>query len=279
MTAGWKPLGIEDRSALAEARIQAHHAAQWLARAARAFVPAKPDDSHTSLGWDEAFGGFASHPLRGDMRLGLRLSDLSLAVLDGKPDYFPLDRKRDSDARTWLGGRLAAIGLDPVRLDAPSPYEIPPHAIANNAAYGVAARRPALAELAAWFANANASLDKIRAACEGRFSVSPVRCWPHHFDIATLISLDAGGGEHARSVGAGLSPGDGSYNEPYFYVTPWPYPDAHKLGEAPKPGHWHTEGFTALVLPANRIAGLKNPQEETENFLRAAVTVCLGLPG
>ena len=47
-----------------------------------------------------------------------------------------------------------------------------------------------------------------------------VRCWPHHFDMATLFNL----GED-RSIGVGFSPGDESYDEPYFYCTPWPPPD------------------------------------------------------
>ena len=44
------------------ARLQAHYAVQWLARAARAYVPAQPHDRHTSLGWDEVFGGCTTHP-------------------------------------------------------------------------------------------------------------------------------------------------------------------------------------------------------------------------
>ena len=44
----WRPLrGIGQRR-LSMARLQAHHAAQWLARAARAYVPSQPDDGHTN---------------------------------------------------------------------------------------------------------------------------------------------------------------------------------------------------------------------------------------
>ncbi len=271
-TSAWLPLNANS-STLAEARVQAHYAAQWLARAARAYVPPKPDDSHTNLRWDREFGGFVTHAVTGHAYLGLRISDLTLAFFNGRPEYFPMDRQRDSDARSWLFARLGAIGLDVAKLDKPLPYEIPPHALADKAAYGVAALRPALADLSACFANADSSLNKIHAAYEGKFTASPVRCWPHHFDIATLISLDKDGGEYARSVGAGLSPGDDSYNEPYFYVTPWPYPDAEKLPAAPVPGHWHVKGFTALVLPVSKNAG----QEATDSFLRDAVTASLKL--
>ena len=47
----WKPLHGVDQRRLSEARLQAHYAVQWLARAARAYVPPQPDDGHTNLGW------------------------------------------------------------------------------------------------------------------------------------------------------------------------------------------------------------------------------------
>ena len=78
----WRPIRAFDRARFAAARLQAHHATQWLARTARAYVPARPDDGHTSLGWDDAFGGFVSHPLPDGARLGLRFADLSLALIE-----------------------------------------------------------------------------------------------------------------------------------------------------------------------------------------------------
>ena len=47
------------------------------------------------------------------------------------------------------------------------------------------------------------------------------RCWPHHFDVASQIAFTASSGQTAY-VGAGFSPGDTFYKEPYFYVTLYP---------------------------------------------------------
>src|SRR5215471_7967335 len=58
----WAPLRGMDQRRLSEARLQAHYAVQWLARAARAYVPPQRDDEHTNLGWDVALGGFTTHP-------------------------------------------------------------------------------------------------------------------------------------------------------------------------------------------------------------------------
>ncbi len=272
-TSNWRPLrGIEPRR-LSAARLHAHYAVQWLARAARAYVPARPDDSHTNLGWDDALDGFATHPLKNDIRLGLNIARLELVMLGGpSAPAFGLTGHADAAARRWLGEHLTPIGLDAGKLDAPAPYQIPEHAVARGAAYDAAGLADARAELAAWFANANRTLDGVRAAMSGHgFAASAVRCWPHHFDIATLALLDASGADHARSVNAGMSPGDASYDEPYFYVSPYPYPDAAKLPPLPSLGHWHTQGFTAAIVPASHILTARNRMAETEALLRAAI--------
>src|SRR5258708_21780107 len=90
----WVPLRGIDQRRLSEARLQAYYAAQWLARAARAYVPPQPDDGHTNLGWDAGFDGFTTHPFAGGLRLGLRLPDLTLALLENGriAQSFPLHR-------------------------------------------------------------------------------------------------------------------------------------------------------------------------------------------
>jgi len=144
------------------------------------------------------------------------------------------------------------------------------------AAYGGATLTAARTELAAWFADAGRALERLRVRYAAKVpSVSPVRCWPHHFDMAALISLDAGDPEHARSVNGGFSPGDGSYDEPYFYVSPWPYPDTGRLPPLPGPGHWHMEGFLAAVAPASQILATAAPERAIEDFLQGATAVAI----
>jgi hypothetical protein len=271
----WRPLWGVERSQLSEARLQAHYAVQWLARTARAFVPPQPDDSHTNLGWIDALDGFTTHPLKDDLRLSLRIVDLTLGLLgDGtaRGRSYPLNERSDVDARNWLGEQLRAKGLDARALDAPPPYKIPTHAIATGTAYDATRAAHALAGLAAWFANAHHLLESIKGQMIGRkLAASPVRCWPHHFDIATLISLDESNAKKARTVNVGLSPGDEHYNEPYFYVSPYPYPDAAALPPLSKLGHWHTHGFTAAIAPSSRIIQADDQKAETEAFLLDAI--------
>jgi hypothetical protein len=277
VSSAWRPIRSDDAGRLREARLEAHHAVQWLARAARAFVPPRPDDSHTNLGWDDALDGFITHPLTSVLQLGLRLSLLTLMLMGSSArQNFALDGRGDADARWWLDEQLAAQGLDARGLDAKAPYKIPDYPVTRGAAYGAGGSADAFAALAAWFANANASLDQVcdRMGARG-LAPSPVRTWPHHFDMASLTVLEGGSAEHARSINAGFSPGDGHYEEPYFYVSPHHYPDAVKLPPLPAIGHWHTRGFTAAIAPASRIVEAKDHQTAAEAFLAAAVDAAI----
>jgi hypothetical protein len=281
INATWRPLAPPDPAPLAEARLQAHYAAQWLARAARAFVPRQSDDSHTSLGWDEALDGFATAPLASGARLGLRLRDLTLTLLkgegEGSASSFSVIGGGDREGGERLRALLRASGLDPAGLDAPSPYAMPAHALAEGGVYGGARIETYLAQIADWFANANVSIAKIGEAIVARgLSASAPRCWPHHFDLATSTSFALGGGDKTAYIGAGLSPGDHFYDQPYFYLSIYPAPVSHSLSPLPALGHWHDKEFFAGIATARRIAARPNPQAETDAFLAAALSAAFG---
>jgi hypothetical protein len=277
----WRPLATPELAPLAEARLQAHFAAQWLARAARAFVPPQPDDSHTSLGWDEAFDGLATFPLANGVRLGLRLRDLTLALLrdggEGQASSFSLIGSVDREVGERLKELLRAEGLDPARLDAPSPYQMPSHVLAEGGAYGGPRIEESLAQIGAWFANANISIAKVGGAIVARgFAASPPRCWPHHFDLAISTSFAIPGGDKTAYIGAGLSPGDHFYNEPYFYLSIYPAPALSSLPALPALGHWHDKEFFAAIATARSIAASPRPQADTDVFLAAALSAAFG---
>ncbi len=273
----WRPIRGVDFGRLREARLAAHHALQWLARAARAFVMMHPDDRHTNLGWDDGLNGFSTHFLTNNLVLKLSIIDLTLAVqADGHDaELFTLDGRTDADVERWLKRLLAAHGLDPSRVVAKLPYQIADRAVAHGAAYDTGGLDDALTELAAWFTNADRSLGRVRDRMIARgLAPSPVRTWPHHFDMATLTVLETANTEHARSVNAGFSPGDEHYGEPYFYLRPYPYPDPSRLPPLSL-GHWHTRGFTAAILPAGQVMATLDRQAATDAFLDSAVATAL----
>jgi hypothetical protein len=265
----WKPLRTIERHRLTQARLAAHDAAQWLARTARAYIEPSEDDSHTNLGWDRALGGLVTHPLPNGSGLALRFADLTLRLLGPDESDFPLEDRSEADVRAWLGSRLNTEGLNPFALDKPLPYAMPASAIVSGGHYELDELEPALAELSGWYDNASRALDDVRYELVARgLRAPPVRCWPHHFDLDTLIYFSSRP-ENTLTMGVGFSPGDEYYDEPYFYVSIYPAPAVTTLPALPV-GHWHSHDFTAAILAARRILDKSDQGIAVGSFLRSA---------
>ncbi len=272
----WSALGGKAPTALIKARTLAHHAAQWPTKAARANLDALPDDSHAGLTWDGGRGALFSQPLPADgatVRVGLRLAGLALIMMRGDLtlDTYELAGRRDSMVGVWLDSALRALGLK-TASSVTLPYTIPFHTVARGSPYSLSGESEAFDELALWFGAAADLLDEVRAGCADA-QPGRVLCWPHHFDIATLVSLDGAGAETARSVGIGLSPGDHYYPQPYVYVSPWPRLHAAGLPALPPPGHWHTQGFFGAVATGDEILALEDRRAGLLAFVRAAYEI------
>lgn len=266
----WSTLNSVGWEALREARLQSHHAIQWLAKVGRNFVEKQPDDSHTALTWDKELKALMVAPitgLTGTFRIGMRLHDLALLIeTDHAVAPVPLLGHTDRQLEAWVSASLMEQFVDrDLAINFPRlPYEVPEHPVTDGAKYGDGLADGALQSLANWFDESAALLQAVHSE---EMNASPVRCWPHHFDIATLISLDGD-----KSIGVGLSPGDETYPDPYFYVTPFPYPDAGSLSALTE-GHWHKEGYTAAILTGQNMVTGAGPHSFVDEALNACKTV------
>ena len=267
----WQSVPRANFMFLHAARLQAHYAAQWLARAARAYVPEQPHQRHVSLGWDEGFGGLTTHPLPDGSRLGLSIAGLTLAFLDRHPQALPLDGRTDSEVRTWLGGHIAARNLAAGRLDDPLPYTMPDHVLTLGARYSLDEIGDALAVLSTWYSNSNAALAGVQKHLAARkLKAPPVRCWPHHFDLDCPVDLGRG-----RTMGIGYCPGDEFCDEPYFYTSMWPEPSIPGLPLLPAMAHWHTYKFLAALAHAHKIVAAHDQGAYVQQFLNVSVAAAL----
>jgi hypothetical protein len=266
-----------EHSKLVEARNLAHLAVQHVTRAARANLPSVPDDSHSNLSWVESRGTFVSQPLpgrHGPLRVGFSIVDFELLVLrDGAPErWCRLDGARDVDIAARLDEFLQKEGLER-SASVVLPYDLPAE-MASIDAYTLAGLEDEIEGLAIWYGLAAASISALASQCgDIRPGPSPLRCWPHHFDIAVYLSLEDGDAETARGIGIGMSPGDESYGEPYFYVNPWPYPDPALLPPAPVPGHWHVDGFVGAIATASELLTCEDLPRGLSAFIGSAVSV------
>jgi hypothetical protein len=272
MSFDWNMLGRKAPTTLIRARLLAHHALQWVSLSAHANLDPEPGDAHCSLTWDAAHALLLSQPMSGsgggDVRVGLRLSGLALVIARGGVilDTFELAGRRESLIAVWLDSALRALQLKPVG-DTKLPFTLPSHAVARGGAYASHGEAEALDELALWLGMGAHVLEAVAVGP----GAGPVRCWPHHFEMATVIKLDYNPADSARSVRIGISMGDEHCPQPYVFVRPQPCPEAAALPQLPPPGHWRTHGFVAAVATAEAILAL----DERASALRAFIDTAL----
>lgn len=270
---------MQNPTTLTDSRIQLHYAIQFMAATGMALLEPQPDGSQMTLDWSADLKGFVGQRVPGMHPYYLTLDPVTLTSLILDDQYreiasLPLIGNTMEAALTWHKGELTKLGVDADPIAFISyPDDFPDHPLAHGATFdaGDEAGRGAIA---AYFAVTRPLLQAIAASQAG---ASPIHTWPHHFDMATLITL-VGEGEAAKTVGAGLSPGDDGYDQPYWYVTPWPYPAKESLPSL-SAGSWHTEGWVGAILRADEVGDPASAatQQTVKTFLTEAVGACTEL--
>jgi hypothetical protein len=271
----WARVGAIAPSALADTRLELHHAAQLIVSAAISFIPSRPDDSHTAMSWSAPRRALVTEPItaRRTIRIGLNIEDLRLDVLDdgdASLASYLLPGRTISDASEWLAAATAQEGLDRSRFTSRKHYTIPNHVVATGAPFSKTATAER-AELARYWSNAAAVLSGFASMTPG---ASGVLTWPHHFDIATLTELAATPSGRTPTIGVGLSAGDESYQEPYWYVGPNPRPDVSNAPKLAGGGRWHTVGWKGAALPASDFVDSQDQRAQVNAFIESAVREC-----
>jgi len=267
---------MTDKQQLKEARLQLHQAAQLLAALGISYLDRKADDSHTNMAWNtsiQALQGYTFGPQK-KLSLALNFPDLEYRFYDNEHvEIFSLDGKKDADALIWLKQLLDRKGLNVTAFTNKKHYEIPETDQSRGEAYNLFVPG-AFKSMADQFDMAQNVLTSITQKNE---DTSSIRCWPHHFDLAMLITLEKNDDPQLmKSVGIGLSPGDDSYDQPYYYVSPWPYPDKSLLNNnaLPANGFWHTTGFISAILLAPSLDKSTAEEKDIVNFLETAIQIC-----
>lgn len=251
------------------ARRDTYFAAQVPSALGATLLAAPADSSHTCLHWEAGHGALVGQPVQG-VRAGLDLAGLRWLLLRGE-QVIATQRARGltlANGLSWLRHAASEAGL-PDRDLKPDGYQLPADALATGA-LGIS-QEPDRVALAGWFHDADLLLEQVRAAHP---AAGPVRVWPHHFDIATLLDLGQGQGQGQdeigpRSVGVGMSPGDQAIPQPYFYVSPWPVPARRQGPDLPR-GRWHTQGWFGALLKAQEVP-LSDTETALSSFLDAAI--------
>ena len=242
----WRPLNGIPPEQLRDARLQAHWAIQAVASVGHTLAEPQSDTSHTSMTWLDGAGLFVGVPGRDGYGAALRLRDLTLVVLDADRVTFgtlSLDGETLDDAMAWLGETIGVLSGRRPALELPT-HDLPDHPTGRGQRFSMRDMAP-LEQLVRWYSDAWLVEENLARSTPG---AAPVRCWPHHFDIATLIEIDDDPQE-GRSINLGMSPGDTHCEEPYFYVTPHPATAEKELPALHGGGVWHRKEWTGAMMP------------------------------
>ena len=188
-----------------QARMQLHQAAQLLASCAISFLEKKIDDSHTNMEWLAASHSLATHNFgpENKFRLSLNFPELKYHLSDKRDSAeFELDGKTEQQAVSWIKDILNSRGMDITKFTLDKHYRIPPTIQDLGEPYNLFNTK-IFKELAEHFDRAYRVLSHVQ---RGLDQVSAIRCWPHHFDLAMLITIEGNKDPgKIKSVGLGLS--------------------------------------------------------------------------
>jgi hypothetical protein len=271
----WIELNNFSHEELAEARKQIHQAAQLPAIAGRCLNPKDSVDNYAALIYDKNSNWLTSQSLgESEFLIALSLSEFNLVITNKKREllaFLALDSKTYDETFWWMTEKISELGLDSNKLNKNLPYQIPEYPTSKGTPFKQT--NPAdFIELQNYFFNAAFILENVS---KNEKNISQVRCWPHHFDTAVLITIEMNSNPvKSRTIGVGLSPGDESYNEPYFYISPWPYPDNKEKLPKLNYGHWHKQGWFGGILTATEIIKHKDKSEQLKiavGFIEAGI--------
>lgn len=273
----WPQLDRSELSQLNEATEQVHRAAQFLSMAGKFFVPNQPDDSHTNMGWNLPCSRFEGHLLPTGHRMALYPESMDLLLLDAEGAVaatYALPGKTWAEGVQWVRETLGQWGIYAAAYEIDLHYELPDHAIHHGAPF----QAPDSAGYAA-FSKVRSLGHLVMTEWAGFFSeASPVRTWPHHFDIGSYMPLEWDAeGAAVKSISIGLSIADTYVDEYYFYLTHWSQADDisyESLVQLPACGFWNRKDFTGALL---RLSDLMETDGSAQQYEQVSVFMQEGL--
>lgn len=249
----WKEFASSDFQKLGKTRDQYHHAIQIVSLIGRRFIP-EEDKNRAALNWVPGLFRLAGQWVKGEtsFRSSLGFNSFTLFFVDEKGNTitsFDLNGKTYVQGMVWLEEQLAKQKLKATNLQIKLPYKIPPYPTTNGASFDV---DPEMAlELGKYYHNSYILIRELKQEFEIK---DTIHAWAKDFDqTLTLVIKDSGDPETSSRIALGMSPGDGNFHMPYFYVSTWPFTEVEKCKKLANGALWVSDEWTGAVLKAESL--------------------------
>lgn len=254
-TFDWRPLQKIDTEKLRATREVLHPAIQNVAAVGRKFLPHSKQDEHATLSWVPGLSRLAGQWVKGDIsfRSSISLEAFRIFLVDEKVNTlasFELEGQTHRKVMIWLEEQIGKLGLKAADLTMNLPYELPDYPTLSGAAFHLA-HPEAAEELSKFYHNAYISLKEIKQQFDTQ---EVIHTWPHHFDQALQVIIkDSGDPETNTRLLFGMSPGDSRFENPYFYVSSWPFTETSICKKLSNNAIWVSDDWTGAVLLSRHI--------------------------
>ncbi len=240
---------------------QLHIISQYLAAAGISFLEKKPDDSHYNLGWDSALQWLITNPFgKNNIQIAIGYKNFSLIILeDGKiSGERTLNGKIHQENLVWIEAELRRLGMEE-QYHYNFHYDIGYGSLSNEYMFSISS----LDELEGIANRMNVAQKTFETFLNANELKSPIRVWPHHFDLGIYAQLD-----DSLYMGGGLAIPDTIENDQYYYATGWlngSAMDVKEFSELPV-GRWGTNGFKGASYASTGVI-----EDRALLFLNSAV--------
>ena len=239
---------------------QIHLASQYLAAAGISFLPQMDDDSHINLGWDEENNRLTTHPFgKAEFQIGLNIKSGELEWLKNGRVVSKINvlTSTHKDLLNWINREVLIheIGKD---YQYQFNYDLPYAPIGNGDSFHFDQE-----ERLAYIRLLTTAQRAFKGFLVDNDLASPIRLWPHHFDLGIYAQLNA---EMGLYLSAGLAISDSLVEDVYYYASGWkegkviPTSAFKGLDQ----GDWRSDWAGATLL-----AGKVN-EAEAKHFLKQA---------
>lgn len=191
---------------------QLHLASQYLAAAGISFVEKAADDSHTNLGWNQNHSRLETHLFDSGVQLAVNLESVQLEIIKQgeKIAQINLEGAAHSDVLKWISGEIHKIGIE-TKYHYQFHYELPYTEINEGDVFSF--DKSDLNEISARLSIAQEAFQDF---LNDNNLESPIRVWPHHFDLGIYVSIKNDG---SLFMGAGLAIPDSLVDDLYYYAS------------------------------------------------------------